>query len=136
MSAPQTEPCLKCPRMLKQQRTPEGKKFCIYCELRRRILAAHKDQTRFFDSYIFEDDFRMGLINRLQTWSAAPFHCPKCKSTEFTVDVETKETPRDYEKQGIFMPAPLQRVVFICKSGHRFYIDENMATHTLGETVD
>ncbi|MFA5307471.1 MAG: hypothetical protein WC365_08540 [Candidatus Babeliales bacterium] len=122
-----SDECLKCPRMLRLQKTPEDKKFCEYCITRQAIL---KCNGKIVDNYIFEEDFAMGLYNRLQLWSSKPFTCVECGCKDFTVDVESHEVPR----QGIFESQPVKRFVFVCSNGHRFYPDDKMQTH--GATKD
>ncbi|MFA5307499.1 MAG: hypothetical protein WC365_08680 [Candidatus Babeliales bacterium] len=117
-----TDECLKCPRMLQLQRTPEGKKFCDYCLTRQAILRVN---GRIVDNFVFQEDFAMGLYNRLQLWSNKPFVCPSCGCKDFTVDVESHEVPQ----QGVFKSAPATRFVFICSNGHRFYPDDKMHSH-------
>jgi hypothetical protein len=114
--------CLKCPRQTKLQRTPEDKKFCVYCKTRRDIL----DQNgKFVDGYIFESDFAMGLYTRLQHWTSKPFVCPTCGSADYKLEVETHDPP----KEGIFQSVPVQRLVVVCVNGHRIYPDDTMRTH-------
>jgi hypothetical protein len=116
--------------MLNQAKTPEGKKFCVYCLFRKETLRRNDDArtgalSDKVDNYIFEDDFRMGLWTRLQMWSAKSFSCG-CGCKEFTVDIETREI----KQEGIFKPTPIRRVVFVCKScGVKSYPDDTMRTH-------
>jgi predicted nucleic-acid-binding Zn-ribbon protein len=116
------DPCLKCPRQTKLQRTPQDKKFCAYCVARQEIL---KQQSRYFDGYVFESDFAMGIYNRMQTWSGKVYHCPKCGGTDFEVQVEIHDPPKG--SQCDFKLPPQPRCVFVCKvDGRRFYPEETL----------
>ena len=119
-----SDECLKCPRMLHLQKTPEGKKFCEYCLTRQAIL---KSNGKIVDNYVFEEDFAMGLHNRLQLWSSRPFACPTCACKDFTVSIETREAQQD----GIFKSTPITRFAFTCSNGHRYFPDDVMNTHGL-----
>ncbi|MFA5307739.1 MAG: hypothetical protein WC365_09880, partial [Candidatus Babeliales bacterium] len=110
------------------QRTPEGKKFCDYCLTRQAILRVN---GRIVDNFVFQEDFAMGLYNRLQLWSSKPFTCPQCGCKDFTVDIEFHES----RQEGIFAVAPIERVVVICKNGHRFYPDDSMRTHGVSKVT-
>ncbi|MFA5307676.1 MAG: hypothetical protein WC365_09565 [Candidatus Babeliales bacterium] len=123
-----TDECLKCPRMLHLQKTLEGKKFCEYCVTRQAILKAN---GKVVDNYVFQEDFAMGLYNRLQLWSSKQFTCPECSCVDFTVDIECHES----RQEGIFAVAPIERVVVICKNGHRFYPDDSMRSHGASKGV-
>jgi hypothetical protein len=108
--------------MLQLQRTPEGKKFCEYCIIRQATL---KGNGKIMDNFVFEEDFAMGLYNRLQLWSSKPFTCPQCDCKDFTVDIEFHES----RQEGIFKSTPAERVVVVCKNGHCFYPDDTMRSH-------
>jgi predicted nucleic-acid-binding Zn-ribbon protein len=123
-----SDECLKCPRMLKLQMTPEGKKFCEYCLTRQAIL---RSNGKIVDNYVFQEDFAMGLYNRLQLWGSKPFACPQCGCKDFTVDIEVHESTQE----GIFKSVPNERVVVVCKNGHRFYPDDSMRTHGFSKSV-
>jgi hypothetical protein len=114
--------------MLQLQRTPEGKKFCEYCLTRQAILRVN---GRIVDNFVFQEDFAMGLYNRLQLWSSKPFMCPQCDCKDFTVDIEVHES----RQEGVFKSTPDERVVVICKNGHRFYPDDSMRTHGASKAV-
>jgi hypothetical protein len=118
--------CIQCPRMLKMQFTPEGHKFCVYCNFKAEVLKQNDDSRN--EQHVFESDWRMGIANLLQMWKTKPHLCAKCKSKRFVATVEEFVPPQE----GIFKPKPTQRIVLTCKKcGDRTYPDEHMRTKGL-----
>lgn len=119
--------CLRCPHQTKLRLTPEGKKFCEYCKTRAATLKAYTGK-----SFVFEEDWRMGIANLLETWGSKPFTCPTCGASKFKVDIET----HDQQKVGLFTEPPIQRIVVICREGHRYYPDESMRSTSLKKGIE
>ncbi|MFA5306848.1 MAG: hypothetical protein WC365_05350 [Candidatus Babeliales bacterium] len=126
------ENCWSCPRFLKQQRTPEGYKFCVYCNFRFETIRRNGCDADV-NSYTFETDERMmGLYNRMQYWKSAPFKCPACNCVDFSVDIELRVVPQI----GVFKSTPIRRAVIVCKQcNKRYYPDDTMRSHDLSEGI-